>query len=53
MDSLPPKLRDIAYLRKANPDVSLAELGEMLDPPLKKSGINKRFSKLEEIASTL
>ncbi|HOA43054.1 MAG TPA: helix-turn-helix domain-containing protein, partial [Bacillota bacterium] len=29
---------------------SLAELGQMLDPPLKKSGVNHRFRKLEEIA---
>ena len=47
---LPEKLREIALLRLENPESSLAELGQMLDPPLKKSGVNHRFRKLEEVA---
>ena len=31
-------------------DASLKELGEMLDPPLGKSGVNHRLRKLEKIA---
>ena len=33
-----------------NPDLSLTELGEMLDPPVGKSGINHRMRRLMEIA---
>lgn len=50
---LPEKLQEIAVLRKANPDISIAALGELCDPPLKKSGINGRLKKIEEIASKL
>lgn len=48
--SLPPKLKETALLRIENPELSLAELAEMFDPPLKKSGLNHRFAKLAEIA---
>ncbi len=53
LDSLPPKLREVADMRLEYPEVSLKELGEMMDPPLKKSGINNRFKKIEEIAGRL
>ena len=36
-----------------NPDLSLKELGEMLDPPLGKSGVNHRMRRLMEIADQL
>ena len=48
--TLPPALREIARLRLENPDLSLKELGEMLDPPVGKSGINHRMRRLMEIA---
>ena len=38
---------------KAGNDANVAALGEMCDPPLKKSGINNRIKKLEEIAAKL
>ncbi len=50
---LPDKLREIAELRLENPESSLVELGELLEPPLKKSGVSHRFRKLEEIAAKL
>jgi len=53
LDVLPAKLHEVALLRIENPDASLTELAEMLDPPMKKSGINKRFSKIEEYARKL
>ena len=37
-------------MRLENPDSSLRELGEMLDPPVGKSGVNHRFRKIEAIA---
>ena len=52
-DGLPYKLREIAEVRAENPEASLTQLGEMLDPPLKKSGVNNRLKKLMELAGTL
>ena len=50
---LPDKLREMAILRKEHPDLSIAALGELCDPPLKKSGVNSRLKKIEEIAAKL
>lgn len=50
---LPYQLRAVAEARLANPEVSLKELGELLEPPLGKSGINHRMRKIEEIAEDL
>lgn len=50
---LPQKLQDIAMVRLDNPDASLQELGEMLDPPLGKSGVNHRLRKICQIADDL
>ncbi|MCD7833689.1 MAG: DNA-binding protein WhiA [Lachnospiraceae bacterium] len=49
-EQLPPHLAQIARLRLANPDASLAELGEMLAPPISKSGVNHRLRKLSQLA---
>lgn len=53
IDWLPEKLRLAARLRLENPEASLLQLAEMMDPPMKKSGINNRFKKIEEIAGRL
>ncbi|MBR5315895.1 MAG: DNA-binding protein WhiA [Firmicutes bacterium] len=53
LESLPEKLRVVAELRLEYPEASLTQLAEMLDPPMKKSGINNRFRKIEEIANKL
>lgn len=53
LEYLPPKLYDVAVLRLENPEASLQELAEMMDPPMKKSGINNRFRKIEELANKL
>jgi DNA-binding protein WhiA len=53
MDKLPEKLQTIARLRLENPESSLAELGQLLQPPLQKSGVSHRFKKIEEIADKL
>lgn len=50
---LPQNLREVAELRLNYPDESLKELGEMLDPPVGKSGINHRLRKIEKIAEEL
>lgn len=50
---LPQNLREIAELRLEYPDESLKELGEMLIPPVGKSGVNHRLRKIEKIAEEL
>ena len=47
---LEPQLRELAELRLAMPAASLQELGEALNPPIKKSGVSKRFAKIKAIA---
>ena len=51
--ALPPGLAELARLRLDNPDLSLKELGERMNPPLGKSGVNHRLRKLSEIAENL
>lgn len=51
--NLEPKLRDLAELRLERPDAGLAELGEAMNPPIKKAAVSKRFAKLKEIAENL
>jgi DNA-binding protein WhiA len=54
LDKLPEKLREIAVIRKENPDVNLKELGELIPSgSVSKSGINHRFRKLDQIAEKL
>lgn len=53
LKKLPQKLREVAELRLNYQDASLKELGEMLNPPVGKSGINHRLKKIEEIANSL
>ncbi len=51
--NLSENLSRIARLRLEHPDVSLKELGQMLEPPIGKSGVNHRLRKLSEIAEGL
>ncbi|GAA0078993.1 DNA-binding protein WhiA [Clostridium sp. CTA-5] len=53
LQRLPKNLREVAELRLNYPEESLKELGEMLDPPVGKSGINHRLRKIEKIAEEL
>ena len=48
-ESLSDNLKEIAILRLENPDASLIELGQMLDNPIGKSGVNHRLKQLEEL----
>ncbi|WIF95238.1 DNA-binding protein WhiA [Caminicella sporogenes] len=50
---LPDNLREIAELRLKYRDASLKELGQMLNPPVGKSGVNHRLRKIEKIAEKL
>lgn len=53
LENLPEGLRDLARLRLENRDTSLKELGEMLDPPVGKSGVNHRLRKIKQLADAL
>ncbi len=50
---LPKKLREIARLRLENEDLSLRELGEMLEPQVSKSVVHNRLKKIERMAEEL
>ncbi len=51
--SLSAKLQEVARLRLEHPYAGLEELGQMMDPPLSKSGINGRLRRIGEIAKGL
>ena len=53
MSYLSPQLRQAAQVRLDNPGLSLKELGELLSPPVGKSGINHRLNKICCIAKQL
>lgn len=54
LDALPEKLREIAKLRVDYQEVTLKELGEMVESgKISKSGINHRLRKLDQIAEQL
>lgn len=52
-EELSEDLKVMALLRLEYPDLSLKELGELLEPPLGKSGVNHRLKKIHEFAEEL
>lgn len=48
---LDDELRAVALARLANPEASLAELGELVDPPVSKSAVHRRLRRLERLAA--
>ena len=50
---LPESLRQAAEARLNHPEESLKELGQLLDPPVGKSGMNHRMRRLEDLADSL
>ena len=52
-ESLPDGLAQIAKARLLKPEATLKELGEDLEPPVGKSGVNHRLRKISEIADGL
>lgn len=53
IETLPYQLRELAILRLDNPEATLKELGELINPPLSKSGVAYRMRRLEKIAEEL
>lgn len=52
-ENLPDNIKEVAVLRLEYPEASLKELGEMLTPPLGKSGVNHRLRKLSDMAKAV
>ena len=52
-EELPDNLRDMALVRLEHPDAPLKELGEYLNPPVGKSGVNHRLRKISMIAENM
>ncbi len=50
LDSLSDELKEVAFLRRENPDMSLKQLGENLSVPISRSGVNHRLMKIMELA---
>ncbi len=50
---LPLNLRTIAEYRLTYPDISLKELGEMMEPRIGKSGVNHRMRRIQRIAEKI
>ncbi|MCL2071334.1 MAG: DNA-binding protein WhiA [Oscillospiraceae bacterium] len=50
---LPDVLREVAVVRRNNIGMSLSEIGQELDPPISKSGVNHRLRKISDIATNL
>lgn len=52
-DELPESLQEMAELRARYPEATLAELGQLLDTPVGKSGVNHRLKKISLFADEL
>ena len=53
LSGLPESLQEMARIRLERPDATLKELGEALEPPVGKSGVNHRLRKLSLVAEEL
>lgn len=53
LSELPEDLRELAILRRENPDLSLRELGESLSEPISRSGVNHRIQRILEFAQAV
>lgn len=53
LDKLPDTLQEIAQVRIMYPEDSLKQLGERLDNPIGKSGVNHRLNRIVDIAENI
>ncbi|WP_071025886.1 DNA-binding protein WhiA [Peptoniphilus raoultii] len=53
LEKLPKELRDLAEIRLEDREISLADIGRLVDPPVSKSTVNYRFKKIENISNKL
>lgn len=50
LSSLSDELQQVALLRLEYPELSLRDMGEMLTPPISRSGVNHRMAKLIKLS---
>ena len=50
LQNLPPALREFCELRVRNPEMSLADLGKLCDPPASKSAMYHRVLRLQQMS---
>ena len=53
LHTLSDELKELARLRKEQPELSMSELGALIDPPLTKSGVSHRLRKLRRVAEDI
>lgn len=53
LEAIPESLEQVARLRIEYPEANLTELGNMLVPPISKSGVNHRLKKIMKMAEEL
>ena len=53
LENLPDKLREVAEVRLAHPDINLKEVGDLLKGSVSKSGVNHRLRKIDELAEKI
>ncbi len=53
LESIPRQLAETARLRLENPELSLADLGELMTPPIGKSGVSHRMRRLRALADKI
>lgn len=53
LETLPEGLRELALLRRENPEASLQELSDMLAQPLTRSGVKHRLNRLIQLAEEM
>ena len=52
-EGLGDDLSELARLRVEHPEASLRELGELMNPPLSRSGVNHRFQRIAALAQEI
>ncbi len=50
-ETVPDHLREVALARLANPTATMAELGQLCDPPVGKSTVHRRMAALRRLAA--
>ena len=53
LSAIPEQLEELARLRLKLPDATLKEIGQMLSPPIGKSGVSHRLRKISAFANQL
>lgn len=53
LENLSEELREVAYMRLSNTDMSLKDIAAALETPISRSGVNHRFKKLSAMADEI